>query len=128
MTAAGASSATDSGGKIPVSNHSYGYSATAADMGRYETECNSIDALAAGLPYTLNFWAAGNEQQDYGKPFGGYQSVTFNGLAKNVLTVGAANDAVTSGLRDVSKGTLASSRAWARAMTAASNPISGPMG
>ena len=108
MTAAGASSATDSSGKIPVSNHSYGYNATAADMGRYETECNSVDALAAGLPYTLIFWAAGNEQQDYGKPFAGYQSVTFNGLAKNVLTVGAANDAVTSGLRDVSKGTLAS--------------------
>ena len=108
MTAAGASSATDSGGKIPVSNHSYGYNATAADMGRYERECNSVDALAAGLPYTLIFWAAGNEQQDYGKPFAGYQSVTFNGLAKNVLTVGAANDAVASGLRDVSKGTLAS--------------------
>ena len=73
MTAAGASSATDSGGKIPVSNHSYGYNATAADMGRYERECNSVDALAAGLPYTLIFWAAGNEQQDYGKPFAGYQ-------------------------------------------------------
>jgi hypothetical protein len=38
---------------------------------------------------------------------GGYQSITFNGLSKNILTVGAGDDAVTSGIRDVTKGTLA---------------------
>ncbi|MBJ7259259.1 MAG: S8 family serine peptidase, partial [Chthoniobacterales bacterium] len=105
MIAAGAAIAGDST-KIPISNHSYGYNATAADMGRYETECNTVDALALGLAHYLVFWAAGNEQ-DTLTSLGGYQSITFNGLAKNIMTVGAADDAVTAGVRDVSKGTLA---------------------
>ncbi|MEY3481093.1 MAG: hypothetical protein RIQ71_1868 [Verrucomicrobiota bacterium] len=105
MTAAGAATAGDSA-KLPISNHSYGYNATAADMGRYETECNTVDALALSLPYYLVFWAAGNEQ-DTLTTLGGYQSITFNGLAKNIMTVGAADDAVTAGVRDVSKGILA---------------------
>jgi hypothetical protein len=58
------------------------------------------------LPYYLVFWAAGNEQ-DTLTALGGYQSITFSGLSKNILTVGAADDAVTSGVRDISKGTLA---------------------
>lgn len=106
MTAAAAATATDTA-RIPLSNHSYGYNAVTADMGRYETECNTLDALAASLPYYLVFWAAGNEQ-DLLTALGGYQSITFNSLAKNILTVGAANDAVTSGTRDTSKGTIAS--------------------
>lgn len=112
MAAAGAASATDNPAtKIPISNHSYGAAnPTVADMGRYEADCNSTDALLAALPYYLAFWAAGNEQDDpvIGRPFSGYQTITFNGLAKNVMTVGAANDAVTAGIRDVAKGTLAS--------------------
>jgi len=106
MTAIGAATAAQGATKLPISNHSYGYNATAADMGRYETECNTVDALALGLPYYLVFWAAGNEQ-DTLTSLGGYQSITFNGLAKNIMTVGAADDAVTAGVRDVSKGTLA---------------------
>jgi len=107
MTAAGAALATQGATKLPISNHSYGYNATAADMGRYETECNTTDALAKGLPYYLIFWAAGNEQDTLNTVGNGYQSITFNGLAKNIMTVGAADDAVTAGVRDVSKGTLA---------------------
>jgi hypothetical protein len=107
MTAAGAALVTDLNTKVPLSNHSYGYNADTADMGRYETECNTTDALALSLPYYLIFWAAGNEQ-DVLTALGGYQSITYNGLSKNILTVGAANDAVTSGVRDISKGTLAS--------------------
>jgi len=107
MTAIGAATATQGATKIPLSNHSYGYNASAADMGRYETECNTLDALALSLPYYLVFWAAGNEQDTLNTVGNGYQSITFNGLAKNILTVGAADDAVTSGVRDVSKGTLA---------------------
>jgi len=107
MTAVGAATANDSfTAKIPLSNHSYGYNAVAADMGRYETECNTLDTLALGLPYYLVFWAAGNEQDSL-TTLGGYQSITFNGLSKNILTVGAGDDAVTSGVRDVTKGTLA---------------------
>jgi len=107
MTAAGAATANDPATKVPLSNHSYGYNAATADMGRYEAECNTTDALALSLPYYLIFWAAGNEQ-DVLTALGGYQSITYNGLSKNILTVGAANDAVTSGIRDVAKGTLAS--------------------
>jgi hypothetical protein len=107
MTAIGAAAGSQGATKLPISNHSYGLNATAADMGRYETECNTLDALALSLPYYLVFWAAGNEQDTLNTVGNGYQSITFNGLAKNVLTVGAADDAVTSGVRDVSKGTLA---------------------
>jgi len=108
MTAVGAATASDSfTTKIPLSNHSYGFDAATADMGRYELNCNRLDALALSLPYYLVFWAAGNDQTAL-PSLGGYQSITFNGLAKNVLTVGAGNDAVTSVVRDVTKGTLAS--------------------
>jgi hypothetical protein len=107
MSATGAATSNDSfTTKIPLSNHSYGFDAVTADMGRYETNCNELDALALSLPYYLVFWAAGNEQ-DTLTALGGYQSITFSGLSKNILTVGAADDAVTSGVRDVTKGTLA---------------------
>jgi autotransporter-associated beta strand protein len=36
----------------------------------------------------------------------GYENISTSGNAKNIMTVGAANDAVTSGLRDPSKSTL----------------------
>lgn len=105
MTAAGTVSAADSAG-VPLSNHSYGYNAVTADMGRYETEAAAVDAVAAALPYYLPFWAAGNEQ-DVLTAKGGFQSITFNGLAKNLMTIGAADDAVTNGSRDPSKAVIA---------------------
>ncbi|NDC74766.1 hypothetical protein EBZ70_05665 [bacterium] len=110
MTAAGAATATDLT-RITVSNHSYGAGFnTAAEyvpyMGAYEVEAQTTDALAVSLPYYQIFWAAGNEQ-DYLLTKGGYQSITFNGLAKNIITIAAADDAVTSGQRDVTKGVLA---------------------
>lgn len=106
MTAAGATAAGDTT-RLPMSNHSYGFDATTSDMGRYETEANSVDAVAASLPYYLPFWAAGNEQTDLTAK-GGYQSITFSGLAKNLVTVGAVNDAVSSGVRSPAAGTIAS--------------------
>ncbi len=105
MTATGTVSATDSTG-LPLSNHSYGYDAATADMGRYETEAASVDAIAASLPFYLPFWAAGNEQ-DLLTSKGGFQSITFNGLAKNILTIGAVNDAVSGGVRIVGNATIA---------------------
>ncbi len=105
MTAAGAATATDMT-RITVSNHSYGVGFdTAAEyvpyMGAYETEASTTDALAAGLPFYQIFWAAGNEQ-DFITTKGGYQSITFNGLAKNIITIAAGGDAVSGGLRSVS--------------------------
>lgn len=104
MSAAGAATASSSS-SIALSNHSYGYDAATADMGRYETEARSLDAVAASLPYYLPFWASGNEQ-DLLTALGGYQSITFTSLAKNVLTVGAVNDAVSGGARAPSAGTI----------------------
>lgn len=105
MTAAGAATSADTS-RIPLSNHSYGFDAVTADMGRYETEAAAVDAVAASLPYYLPFWAAGNEQ-DLLTAKGGYQSITFNGLAKNLMTVGAVNDAVSGGVRTPSNGIIA---------------------
>jgi hypothetical protein len=105
MTAAGATSAGDTA-RLPQSNHSYGYRALTADMGRYESEASAVDAIASSLPYYLPFWAAGNAQQSLPAK-GGYQSITYNSLAKNVVTVGAVNDAVAGGVRSPGAGTIA---------------------
>lgn len=105
MAAAGTVSAGDTTG-LPLSNHSYGLGAVTADMGRYETEASSLDAVAARLPYYLPFWAAGNEQ-DTLTAKGGYQSITFDGLAKNIMTIGAVDDAVASGVRSPAAGLIA---------------------
>jgi hypothetical protein len=106
MTAAGAASAGDTA-RISLSNHSYGYGAFTADMGRYDIESRDTDAVTASLPFYLIFWAAGNEQDELTAK-GGYQSVTFNALAKNVVTVGAVNDAVSGGVRATPAATIAS--------------------
>lgn len=110
MTSAGAATAGDTN-RIPISNHSYGYGATNTDMGRYEYECVNTDTLAANLPFYLPCWAAGNEQDELTIK-GGYQSITFNGLAKNVLTVGAVQDAVSGGVRYPANGTMTYFSSW----------------
>jgi subtilisin family serine protease len=106
MTASGAATATALAA-VPLSNHSYGYGATTADMGRYESQAQTTDALAWSLPYYLPFWAAGNEQGSLTAQ-GGFQSITFNSLAKNIVTVGAVNDAVVAGVRSASAGSMSS--------------------
>jgi len=116
MTASGAASAGGLSAQLPISNHSYGLAFGLASqyipwMGRYEDECVAVDDLAAGLPYYQIFWAAGNDQ-DFITFKGGYQSITFNGLAKNILTIGAVNDAVTAGQRDPAKATVSSFSSW----------------
>jgi len=110
MTAAGAASATDTA-RVPMSNHSYGLNAATSDMGRYDSETNSLDAVAASLPFYLVFWAAGNEQTDL-TAHAGYQSITFTGLAKNILTVGAVNDAVSGSTRTPAGATMSSFSSW----------------
>lgn len=109
-TAAATASAADFSG-VCVSNHSYGYNAAIADMGRYENEARTSDALAVSSPYLLSFWAAGNEQ-DYLTAKSGFQSITFNALAKNVLTVGAVNDAVSGGVRQLAAATMSGFSSW----------------
>ena len=41
-------------------------------------------------------------------PSNGYENISHGGNAKNIMTIGAANDAVTSGMRDPAKSTLTS--------------------
>ena len=110
MTLVGTAVASDLS-SITISNHSYGYGASSQDMGRYETEAKNVDALANALPFFLPFWAAGNEQDSL-TTYGGYQSVTFNSVAKNIMTVGAVNDAVLSGVRAPSAGTMTTFSSW----------------
>jgi len=111
MTAYAAVTATQTN-MLSISSHSYGVGLTNVAsvynpyLGVYEAEAANTDEVAYAAPYHLIFWAAGNEQADY-TTRGGYQSITFNGLAKNVITIGAADDAVTSGTRNPAVGTLA---------------------
>jgi hypothetical protein len=56
-------------------------------------------------------WAAGNEQ-DLLTAKGGFQSITYNGLSKNILTVGAINDAISGGVRSPSAGTMSDFSSW----------------
>jgi hypothetical protein len=110
MTQAGAALATDSS-KIPLSNHSYGYNATINDMGVYNSEPRNTDALASSLPYYLIFWAAGNDQGNF-PSLGGYQSITYDALSKNIMTVGAVQDAVSGSLRSLSSASMTSFSSW----------------
>jgi len=110
MTQAGAALAADIS-KIPLSNHSYGYEATVNEMGVYNSEPKNTDALATSLPYYLIFWAAGNDQRILSS-LGGYQSITYDALSKNVMTVGAVQDAVSGFLRSLSNATMTSFSSW----------------
>jgi hypothetical protein len=110
MTASGAATATALTA-VPLSNHSYGYGATTADMGRYEREAQTVDALVWALPYYLPFWAAGNEQGSLNAQ-SGFQSITFSSLAKNIVTIGAVNDAVVAGVRAPGSGSMSNFSSW----------------
>jgi autotransporter-associated beta strand protein len=99
--------------------------------GQYGTAARDMDSTAYNTPYLLSFWAAGNERDDNpssgasvvingatvsydpaihppgdGKYRNGYETISYRGLAKNVVTVGAVNDAVTAGVRDLAKATI----------------------
>ncbi len=71
-------------GRIPISNHSYGYirgwnwdgqrwvwtgsgttaSAVETNFGRYNVRTRDLDSLAFNNPYYLMFWSAGNERSN----------------------------------------------------------------
>ena len=109
------------------------------DFGKYETNARGMDSLAYSLPYYLIFRAAGNDRADNpstgntvsfdngatsvaydpalhpggdGTYRGGYDSISFDALAKNVVTVGAVNDAVSGGKRYVANAAMVSFSSW----------------
>ena len=110
------------------------------DFGRYNTYARDQDALAASAPYYLIFRSAGNERVDNpaegetvalspggatvvaydpvlhpagdGGYHGGFENISYEALAKNVMTVGSTTDAVTSGARDITKANSSSFSSW----------------
>jgi len=104
-----------------------------AGFGQYSTKSDDYDIIVYNAPYYTIFWAAGNENtdgpnngntalvgagtvtydssihpQNDGSYRNGFETIGDHGLAKNIITIGAANDAVASGQRDPSKATKAS--------------------
>lgn len=109
------------------------------DFGKYRAETREIDTLAYSLPYYLMFWAAGNDRNNNpqngqsvalssggasvtydsvshppgdGVYKGGYDTISYNSLAKNVVTVGAVGDAVSGGLRSLSVAAMQAFSSW----------------
>jgi hypothetical protein len=107
MSGAAASAANQSG-KIYLSNHSYGIDSTAY-FGQYMWEVDTLDNLVHGKRYYLPFIAAGNEQQ-YSSS--GYDTISYYGVAKNVMTVGAVKDAVSGSTRSLAGATMPYFSSW----------------
>ncbi|MFP4501203.1 MAG: S8 family serine peptidase, partial [Candidatus Hydrogenedentota bacterium] len=112
------------------------------DFGRYDTSyAQDWDVICYAAPYFLPFKSSGNDRGDNapsdgttfyylnggwqsksyvsgsdpagdGAANGGYDTIGRRGVAKNIMTVGAVNDAVSSGVRDVASGTMASFSGW----------------
>lgn len=109
-------------------------------FGQYNSYTRDSDALAFNAPYYLMFRSSGNERTDNptsgqtvqlspsntatvsydsalhpagdGNYRGGYDTISFDSLAKNVITIGSVADAVTSGQRDISKANISSFSSW----------------
>ncbi len=112
-------------------------SSTESDFGLYNNYANDSDSLAFGAPYYLVFRSAGNDNTDNpangdtvtftpgsssvvtyssashpggdGTYRGGFETIGFDAVAKNVITVGSALDAVTAptnGTRDPAQAVL----------------------
>ena len=104
------------------------------DFGRYHAYARDADSLAFNAPYYLIFRSSGNDGGDNpsagetvslspgggsvvnydpsvhppgdGNYRAGFETIGFNAVGKNVITVGSAADAVTNGVRDPSKAIL----------------------
>jgi PKD repeat protein len=109
-------------------------------FGRYTSGARGWDVIAQDAPYYLIFKSAGNDRNDApsngntvyfsdggwqsatydsavhplgeGVIKGGYDTIGFNGNAKNIMTIGAANDAVSGGARQPSNSTITSFSGW----------------
>lgn len=113
----------------------------AEGFGQYDPYCVALDALSYGAPYYLHFKAAGNDRNDGapvpGQTFsyydsgwqqkiynpltdppadgwdqGGYDTLAFDANAKNVITVGAVNDAVEGTNRSLAMATMSLFSSW----------------
>lgn len=112
---------------------------TEPEFGRYSSYTRDWDAVAFSLPYYTIFKAAGNDRTDnpatghrvdsYTGGFlfhydparhpggdgvyrGGYENISYAALAKNIITVGAVNDAVSGGVRHVPGASMSVFSSW----------------
>jgi hypothetical protein len=110
-------------------------------FGQYSNGAPQIDSICYNAPYYLPFWAAGNDRwddapsdgttyyyyhgtwisktynsatdpYDDGYDDGGFDTILPSQTAKNIVTVGAVNDAVTAGMRDLAKATMPAFSCW----------------
>jgi len=110
------------------------------DFGRYNSYARDTDALAYSAPYFLMFRSAGNEGTDNpaagdsvrlslssstmvsyntslhppgdGRYRGGFETIGFDALAKNIVSVGSVIDAVNNGVRAPSRASLNDFSSW----------------
>lgn len=110
------------------------------DFGRYNTQSRDTDSVAYSKPYYLIFWSAGNERSNNpaegssvalspgsgtvvsyssslhpsgdGTYRGGFENIGHHSLAKNVMTVGAVNDAESGGVRNPANATMSTFSSW----------------
>lgn len=86
-----------------MSNHSYGPNLTNNSQmwmfGAYNNDARQVDALCFNNPFYLPVFAAGNNRNDIVVPYStqitskfGYDLITGEAIAKNVLTVAAVNE------------------------------------
>jgi hypothetical protein len=116
--------------KLYISSHSYGfvigwyYDAgwlfdSVAWFGMYQEDSVLYDTLAYHAPYYLICKAAGNDRNENpsssegdGIYKNGYDTIDPFGACKNILTVGAVNDAVAGESRSVENATMSSFSSW----------------
>lgn len=106
MTSA-AASAPGQTNKLYLSNHSYGLNDPTSFFGQYMWDTSLIDEKVASFEYYLPFIAAGNDQA-----LGGYDTISYYGIGKNVMTVGAVRDAVSGGSRSLGNATMTTFSSW----------------
>ncbi len=105
-----AASGPGQAGHLYLSNHSYAYTVDEEYLfGQYSSYVATVDELTYDSQYYLPFWAAGNEQ---GETASGYDTISSKGVAKNVITVGAVNDAVSGSLRSTGAATMIYFSSW----------------
>ncbi|QBG49195.1 hypothetical protein EGM51_17990 [Verrucomicrobia bacterium S94] len=95
--------------KIYVSNHSYGLLEPEGYFGAYMTDVDDLDGLVYGNEYYLPFVAAGNDQD---LSVTGYDTIAYYGVAKNVMTVGAVEDAVSGEAREIANAAMTDFSSW----------------
>lgn len=119
--AAAAATAPGQASGLYLSNHSYGFrvgidEGNTGRFGKYNYYARQSDVVVAGHAYYLPFFSAGNDRDEDGAYKSGYpngyDTQADYAIAKNVMTVGAVNDAVSGGVRSVGNATMASFSSW----------------